>query len=147
MEIKVTSKYLRISPRKLRLVVNSVRGKNSIVAKNILTFQPNKGSKMVLALLESALAIAKSNEVNQDNLSILSVVCSDGPRLKRGKPASKGSMMPITKRQSHLNLVLSDKIKEKSSDVEKLAIADKKTVEAKPNKSANKAKEENGTKG
>ena len=147
MEIKVTSKYLRISPRKLRLVVNSVRGKNAIVAKNILTFQPNKGSKMVLALLESALAVAKSNEVNQDNLSVLSVVCSDGPRLKRGKPASKGSMMAITKRQSHLNLVLSDKIKEVTKKAEKVVKADKKVVEAKPKKSVNKAKEENGTKG
>ena len=108
MEIKVKSKYLRISPRKLRLLLPLVRGKNALEAMRILQFQPGKGASMVGNLLESALAVAKSSEVNPDLFMVKKIVCDEGPRLKRGKPASKGRVMPITKRQSHLALILAD---------------------------------------
>jgi len=114
MEIKVISKYLRMSPRKLRLVVNSVRGKNAVIAKNFLILNPRKGTKMVLSLLNSAISIVKNSEINEEQFAILRAICSDGPRLKRGKPASKGSMMPIVKKQSHLILILSDENSDKS---------------------------------
>lgn len=119
MEITVKSKYLKISPRKLRLSVNLIRGKNIIEAKNFLKFQKNKGSIAVYDLLNSAIAIAKSSEVAEDSFYVTKVLCNDGPRLKRGKAASKGSVMPITKRQSHLILSISDTLKKsakKSAD-------------------------------
>ncbi|OIN88784.1 50S ribosomal protein L22 [Candidatus Berkelbacteria bacterium CG_4_9_14_0_2_um_filter_42_30] len=108
MEIKVRSKYLRISPRKLRMLLPLVRGKNALEAKRILQFQPGKGASIVENLLGSALAVAKSSEVNPELFMIKKIVCDEGPRLKRGKPASRGRVMPITKRQSHLALTLAD---------------------------------------
>lgn len=108
MEIKVKSKYLRISPRKLRPVVNFVRGMGVLEAKAKLQFQPNKGANMIANLLDNALSVAKSSEINPEVFSISAIACADGPRLKRGTPVSKGRMAPIVKRQSHLMLVLSD---------------------------------------
>lgn len=120
MNITVKSKYLKISPRKLRLAVNLVRGMKAEKAKESLTFQNNKGSRLVKSLVISGLAVAKASEIESDALIISRIVCTDGPRLKRGKPASKGSYMPIKKRQSHLEMTLSDeKVKDKKLKTEK----------------------------
>ena len=108
MEIRVKSRYLHISPRKLRLIIAMVIGKNAQEAEQILRFQTSKGAKMAKNLLGSALAIAKSSEVKEDSFAIRKFICNQGPRLKRGKPGSKGRVMPIARRQSHLELVLSD---------------------------------------
>ena len=108
MEVKVKSKYLRISPRKLRPVVNFVRGMNAIEAKAKLQFQPNKGANMIISLLNNALSVVKSSELSQESFVIASIACGDGPRLKRGTPVSKGRMAPIVKRQSHMTLTLTD---------------------------------------
>lgn len=116
MEIKVKSKYLKISPRKLRLAINLVRGLPADKAKELLTFQNNKSSRMVRALVISAIAVAKASEISDSNLVVSKITCSDGPRLKRGKPASKGSYMPIKKRQSHLEIILSDKLNSNKSN-------------------------------
>ena len=133
MEVKVKSRYLHISPRKLRPVINFVRGKNALQAKSQLKFQPNKGAAMVSNLLDSALAVVKSSEVTPESFAISAIACGDGPRLKRGQPVSKGKMTPIKKRQSHLTLTL-------SSDSE----AKKKVVEKKENSSDDSAKRNAG---
>ena len=108
MEITVTSKYLRMSPRKLRPAVNFVRGKLALEARDILRFQSGKAPRLINDLLISAIASAKNSELDDSNLIIKTIVVSDGPRLKRGTPVSKGSYMPIVKKQSHLTLTLSD---------------------------------------
>ena len=110
MEIKVKSKYLHISPRKLRLILPLIQSKNALEVKRALELHSGKGAKVAKNLLKSALSIAKSSEVSEELFMVKKIVCNEGPRLKRGKPASKGRMMPITKRQSHLELVLSDKL-------------------------------------
>ncbi len=117
MEISVKSKYLKISARKLRPVVNLVRGKTATWAITNLKFIPNKGAKFVSDLILNAVSIAKSEELGVDKLVVFMISCSDGSRLKRGVPSSKGSMMPISKRTSHLYLTLKDDEikKEKSS--------------------------------
>ena len=122
MEISVKSKYLRVSPRKLRPVVNLVRGKNAILSSQKLKFVPNKGAKMVAGLINSALSVVKSSEINPESFIISSIACSDGPRLKRGTPTSKGSMMPITKRQSHLRLTISDVVAPKKAPKEEKVV-------------------------
>lgn len=109
MEIKVKSKYLKISPRKLRLAADLIRQKNALEAETLLKFQNNSSSKIVYSLLKSALSIAKDSEIDQNKLFLTKILCNQGPRLKRGKPGSKGRVMPIKKRRSHLELVLSDK--------------------------------------
>jgi large subunit ribosomal protein L22 len=110
MEITVKSKYLKISPRKLRLAVNLVRGKNLEQARNILFLSSNKSTRMVKDIISSAIAAVKDTDSEIDKFFIKSIACSDGPMLKRGKPASKGSMMAIKKRQSHITLSISDSI-------------------------------------
>jgi len=134
MEISVKSKYLKISPRKLRLSVNLIRGKNVVKAKNLVKFQKNKGSIAVYNLLNSALTIAKDSEIEENNFCVAKILCNDGPRLKRGKPASKGSVMPITKRQSHLSLTISDTLKKSTTKPAKKKTVSKKTSEAIENK-------------
>ncbi|MCX6810817.1 MAG: uL22 family ribosomal protein [Candidatus Berkelbacteria bacterium] len=108
MEIKVKSKYLRISPRKLRPVVNFVRGMNAIEAKSKLKFQPNKGANMIVSLIDNAMSVVKSGDMASESFYVAAIACGDGPRLKRGTPVSKGRMAPIVKRQSHMTLTLSD---------------------------------------
>ena len=108
MEITVKSKYLKISPRKLRLAVNLVRGKNLEKARDILFLSNSKSTRMLKCLVDSSIASAKESGLEINKFSIKSIICSDGPRLKRGKPASKGSMMAIKKRQSHMRLTISD---------------------------------------
>jgi len=108
MEIKVKSKYLRISPRKLRPVVNFVRGMNATEARAKLQFQPNKGANMIINLIDNAMSVVKSGELASESFYVAAIACGDGPRLKRGTPVSKGRMAPIVKRQSHMTLTLSD---------------------------------------
>jgi len=115
MEITVKSKYLKISPRKLRLAVNLIRGINLERARNILFLSNNKGSRILKSLVDSAIASVKESNLEINKFFVKTIVCSDGPRLKRGKPASKGSMMAIKKRQSHVVLTISDNIVSASS--------------------------------
>ena len=110
MEITVKSKYLKISPRKLRLAVNLVRGKNLEQARGVLYLSGIKSSRMVKNLVDSAIAAVKESGSETNKFHINNISCCDGPRLKRGKPASKGSVMPIKKRQSHLFLSVTDKL-------------------------------------
>ena len=144
MDIKVTTKFLRISPRKLRPVVNSVRGKNLVEAKNILTFQNKKGSKILLSSVNSAMAIARENDVKIDELFIKTLACDEGPRLKRSKPGSKGSVQPIQKRMSHIRLIVAE-FESKPAKVAKKAKTE--VTEAKTDKKVKKVKNEEAVKG
>ncbi|MEI6144057.1 MAG: uL22 family ribosomal protein [Candidatus Berkelbacteria bacterium] len=137
MEVNVKSKYLRISPRKLRLVINFVRGMNVVEARAKLQFQPNKGAKMIISLLDNAVSVVKTSEISSETFHIAAIACGDGPRLKRGTPVSKGRMAPVVKRQSHMTLTISDAAKaDKSTKVNK----------DKPVKANKETKEPNGTK-
>lgn len=95
----------------MRPAVNFVRGKLAVHARDILRLQSGKAPRIINDALISAIANAKSSEIEEKNLIISKIVCSDGPRLKRGTPVSKGSYMPIVKKQSRLTLTLSDEIK------------------------------------
>ena len=108
MDIKVTSKYLRISPRKMRPALFSIRNTSAINAKTLLTFTNTKGAKMALDLLKSAMAIVKENDLELDKMMVKSAFCNEGPRLKRSHPKSKGSSYKITKKMSHLTIVIGE---------------------------------------
>jgi large subunit ribosomal protein L22 len=108
IDVKVKSSYLKISPRKMRPLLFNVRGKEVGQAKTFLTFTSQKGARMALALLKSALAIAKENDLEADKMVVKSIYCNDGPRLKRSQPKSKGSAYRITKRMCHLTIVLGE---------------------------------------
>lgn len=127
MDIKVKSSYLKVSPRKVRPVLYGLRGQNAEKALTQLHFTNKKGAKFMYDLLKSALAAAKENDLERDNVFIKSVFCGEGPRLKRRLIGSRGRSNPILKRMCHLTLTISDtaegmpekvkKVEKKVSDI------------------------------
>ena len=89
MEVKATAKYIRIAPRKLRIVMNLIRGKKVNEAFAILQFTPKVGSEVVEKVLRSAVANAEhNNDMNVDNLVVSSCFVDQGPTMKRIHPRS-----------------------------------------------------------
>jgi len=111
MEIKVKLSNFRTSPRKVRQLIDLVRGKRVPEAQSILLFTVNKSSPVVLKLLNSAVASAKNDfhVADESNLFISEITVDEGPKLKRWHPMSRGRAYPIIKRSSHIALTISDK--------------------------------------
>ncbi len=106
MDIKVTTKYLRISPLKVRPILHGLRGKNAVAAQTEMKFTNKKGAKNIYAVLNSGIAIAKENDLDINKISVKSIACNEGPTLKRSLIGSRGRMYKIAKRTSHIALVL-----------------------------------------
>lgn len=106
MEFTVTSKYLKISPRKVRPVVLGYRGINAEIALHTALFTNKKGAGFLKDLIKSGIAAAKENYIEPADLIIKSISCNEAPRLKRIVPWSKGQTRRITKRMSHITLIL-----------------------------------------
>ncbi len=103
-------RHLRISPRKVRLVVDLIRGLDVISAENQLKFLPKRSAGPVLTLLKSAIANALNDfSVIKENLFISKIIVDQGPSLKRWMPRAMGRATPIMKRTSHLTIVLESK--------------------------------------
>jgi len=110
MEAKALAKHIRISPRKIKPVANLVRGKKVDEAKAILKFTPRKGAKLLLKVLESAVANAENNhDMNSDELYVSEVYANQGPTMKRFKAGSMGRANPILHRTSHIGVVVKEK--------------------------------------
>jgi large subunit ribosomal protein L22 len=109
MEIRAAARFVRISPQKVRLVMDEVRGKKVEEALNMLAFAPQKGARILKKLLDSAVANAEQNaDVDVDNLFIKRVYADEGPTLKRFRPRAQGRAARIRKRSSHLTVVLDE---------------------------------------
>ncbi len=107
MEVKAVAKFVRISPRKVRLVMDEVRGKRVEEAVNFLTFAPQKGAFLLKKVIQSAVANAEENtSLDVDSLYIKRVYADEGPTLKRFRPRAQGRATRIRKRTSHLTVVL-----------------------------------------
>ncbi len=104
--MKAKLRYLRVSPRKTRLVVDLVRGKNVETALNILTFTPRAASEPVRKLIESALANAEAEDKDIDDLFVETIYVDEGPTLRRFRPRAMGRATRINKRTSHVTCVL-----------------------------------------
>ena len=110
MEVNATAKYIRIAPRKLRIVMNLIRGKNVSDAFAILKFTPKVGSEVVEKVLRSAVANAEhNNDMTVDNLIVSSCYVNQGPTLKRIHPRSRGEAFKILKHSSHVTVCVSEK--------------------------------------
>ena len=136
MEIKVKLSNLRTAPRKVRQVVDLVRGKKVLEAQSILLFTVNKSARQVLKLLNSAVASAKNNlHLDESNLFISKITVDEGPKLKRWHPMSRGRAYPIIKRSSHIALTLGEKNitakKEIKKEMKKEVKSEVKTAEVK----------------
>ncbi|WP_096186217.1 50S ribosomal protein L22 [Evansella halocellulosilytica] len=110
MEAKAVAKQVRIAPRKARLVVDLIRGKQVGEAISILRHTPKKASPIVEKLLNSAIANAEHNyELEPDNLVISKAYVDEGITLKRFRPRAMGRASRINKRTSHITVVLTEK--------------------------------------
>jgi large subunit ribosomal protein L22 len=109
MEVKAVAKYIRISPRKARLVMDQVRGRRVEDALSTLSYAPQKGAVLLRKVIQSAVANAEHNtDMDIDNLYIKRVYADEGPILKRFRPRALGRATRIRKRTSHLTVVLDD---------------------------------------
>lgn len=106
-EARAHVRHVRIAPRKVRVVVDLVRGKNLRDAEAILRHTPKRASKVVAKLILSAAANAENNhDLNARDLYVAEIWVDGGPILKRIHPRSRGQAFPILKRTSHISVVL-----------------------------------------
>ncbi|MCC8077756.1 MAG: 50S ribosomal protein L22 [Oscillospiraceae bacterium] len=110
MEAKAHLKYARISPRKVSIVCDLIRGKDVGTARAILENTPKAASELLVKLLNSAIANAENNfGMDPDELYVSETFATPGPVLKRGMPRAKGRMYRINKRTSHITVVVAEK--------------------------------------
>ncbi len=107
MEVKASTKFARISPFKLRLPINEVKGKSAEQALTTLKFMPLKAAGIIHKTLESAVAnAAHNNELDVDKLVVKNIIVDQGPSLKRFRARARGRASRILKRTSHLTVIV-----------------------------------------
>ena len=110
MEAKAYLRYVRIAPRKVQIVCDLIRGKDTKIAKAILLNTPKAGSELLVKVLDSACANAENNfGMDPEKLYVSHVSADPGPILKRGMPRAQGRMYRINKRTSHITVVVAEK--------------------------------------
>ena len=115
MEATAKARYVRISPRKARRVVDLIRGLPVIEARRVLTFSDLGAAKQVNKVLNSAIANAEQNPgVVADNLIVGQTFVDEGPTLKRFRPRAMGRATPVRKRTSHITVIV-ETVREVSS--------------------------------
>ncbi len=106
-EAKAIARFVRVSPRKARAVLDLVRGKPVDRALAILRFLPNAAARPVGKVLESAVANATHNfDLDGDSLYVAQAFADEGPTMKRVHPRARGQAFPILKRMAHITVVV-----------------------------------------
>lgn len=109
---RAIARYVRISSRKVKVVIDLIRGKSVKEAEAILRYTPKAATEPVLKLLNSAVANAENNlELNRDDLYVAEVYANQGPTLMRYRPRAHGRASRIRKRTSHITIVLDQQAK------------------------------------
>ena len=109
MDTQAILKYQRISAQKCRLVANAVRGLKVDRALEFLNYNNKKASRLILKVLESAVANAENNNSQDiDDLMVKNVLIDEGPTGKRHMPRARGRVNEILKRSSHITVIVSD---------------------------------------
>jgi large subunit ribosomal protein L22 len=109
MEVKAIVKNTGISVRKMRPIVNLVRGKKVEEALTMLKYFPTPHAKVVLKVIKSAAANAENNhQLPISNLKIMGIFADDAPTMKRYRARSRGMASPVLKRSSHITVVVAD---------------------------------------
>ncbi len=110
MEAKAIARYIRIAPRKVRIVVDNIRGKNVAEALAILRFTPKVASNVIAKVVKSAAANAENNfDMDPSSLYVAEAYVDQGPTLKRAQPRQRGRAFPILKRSSHITIVVKER--------------------------------------
>jgi large subunit ribosomal protein L22 len=112
MTVIAKLRYLRIAPRKVRLMADLIRGKRIEEAQNILNFKVKKTSLPLLKLLKQAVANAKNNfQLDESNLYIAKILVDEGPKYKRWRARARGRAEEIQKKTSHITVILDEIVK------------------------------------
>ena len=110
MVAKAHAKYLRISPRKVKIVADLIRGKSLEQATAILLTTPKAASELMLKLLKSAAANAENNhQMDPEKLYVSATYANPGPIIKRMRPRAQGRAFRINKRTSHITICVSER--------------------------------------
>jgi large subunit ribosomal protein L22 len=110
MEVKAKYRHASISPQKLRLVCDQVRGMDVQQARAVLEHIPHKGAGIIQKTLASAVANATNNfSLSPDDLYVAQIFADEGPRLKRFKAGARGRYKPRVRRTAHLTVILSER--------------------------------------
>ncbi|MGI6684262.1 MAG: 50S ribosomal protein L22 [Bacillota bacterium] len=110
MESKAVAKYIRISPRKVRQVIDLIRGKNVDEAAAILKLTPNRATEPVSKVLKSAVANAEHNQnLNRDDLIVAKAFVDQGPTIKRFRPRAMGRADRMLRRTSHITVIVGER--------------------------------------
>lgn len=113
-EVKAIARHIPISPQKVRLVIDAVRGKDAEEALEILRFMPQKAAEAVYKLVQSAVSNAEQNfGLEIDELFVTSIFADDGPRRRLapygGRFGARGRFKPILRRSSHITVILAER--------------------------------------
>ena len=110
MEVRAVSKYVRISPQKVRKVVGDLKGKPVESGLQKLKFMPQKAANILEKVIRSAVANADQNaDIDIDLLVIRNITADQGPTLKRWKARARGRGSRVLKRTSHITVILAEK--------------------------------------
>ena len=108
MEAKAHLKYVRISPRKVKIVLDLIRNQPAEKAMAILRYTPKAACEVVAKLLKSAMANAENKDMDVSRLYVAECYVGQGPTLKRIRPRAQGRAFRINKKTSHITLVLKE---------------------------------------
>jgi large subunit ribosomal protein L22 len=109
MEVKAIAKYVRVQPRKVRIIADEVRGKSAVHTVSLLRYHTGKGAQALHQVLVSAMANAQENHnLSPDQLKIAAITVDEGPRLKRMQARAMGRGNRIIKKTSHITVVVED---------------------------------------
>ena len=109
MEVKAVAKYIRISPQKVRLIIDVVKGKQVEVGLDMLKFMPQKAASIIEKVIRSAVANADQYpDIDVDSLVIRNIIANQGPTLKRFRARARGRGTRILKRTTHITVILSE---------------------------------------
>lgn len=143
MEVIARLRNLRISARKVRLVVDMIRGKSVQEAQSILIFAIKRGSMPVLKLLKQAMANAKNNfQLDPDNLFVAKTMVDDGAKYKRWRARARGQAFAIQKKTCHITIILKElekgkKIKKAKEEIAGQAVGKEEAKEKQVKKEKN----------
>ena len=108
MAWRAVHRFARISPRKVKLMIDLIRGRDVQDALNVLKFMPQRAAGMVSQVLTSAVANANEAEADVEKLYVETAKVDEGPTMKRFRPKDRGRAHPIMKRTSHITVVVEE---------------------------------------
>lgn len=110
MEVRASTRFVRVSPQKARMVIDVIKGQPVERSLNLLKFMPQKAAGIIEKTIRSAVANADQRNLDVDTLVVRNVVADQGPMLKRYRARARGRGSRILKRTSHITVTLAERV-------------------------------------